>query len=345
MNAYLAKTNQVLMLILLVGIIMYFGKPLFMPLSFALLIACILYPFNRWLEKSGVHRVAAIAISIGLIFVFFIGLVILFIKLLAAFTLKWPLLEAKLVLLLDQLSKYFISDLQISSEQQRLWLSNALQKLPEMLLPLLRNILYESSIGLVLIIMIPVFAALMLYYRRMLVRAIYSVFSSISEDTILEIIKETIETYYNFIKGMLVVYFAVGVLNSIGLLILGIPDAIVYGFLVAIMTFIPYVGILIASTLPITVAWITYENPWYPIAVVILFAFVQYIEANIIFPFAVSSRLNVNAMVTLSMILLGGLIWGGAGMILFIPFAAILKLIADHAKEKNVISILFGEDK
>jgi len=69
---------------------------------------------------------------------------------------------------------------------------------------------------------------------------------------------------------------------------------------------------------------------------------VQFLEANIIFPFAVSSRLNVNTLVVLVVILAGGIIWGAAGMILFIPFLGIAKLIADRTAGLEALSILLG---
>ncbi len=345
MNASLVKINQTLLFIILTGLILYFGKPLLMPLSFSLLIACVLYPFSKWLELHRFPKVLAITISLSMLGVLLVIIGALFVRIIAAFTLKWPLLEKKLLTLIDTISEFFISDLQISFVQQELWLSNALDKLPEFILPILKNVLYESSVGLVLIILIPIFSGLILYYRRRLVNSLYSLFPTVGEEIITQIIRKTIDTYYNFIKGMLLVYLIVGVLNSVGLLIIGIPDAFVYGFLVAIMTFIPYIGIIIAAALPVSVAWITFENPVYPFMVILLFTIVQYLEANVIFPFAVSSKLNVNALATLAMILLGGMFWGGSGMILFVPFAAIIKIVADNLKANNVISILFGEDK
>lgn len=345
MNASLVKINQTLLFIILTGLILYFGKPLLMPLSFSLLIACVLYPFSKWLELHRFPKVLAITISLSMLGVLLVIIGALFVRIIAAFTLKWPLLEKKLLTLIDTISEFFISDLQISFVQQELWLSNALDKLPEFILPILKNVLYESSVGLVLIILIPIFSGLILYYRRRLVNSLFSLFPTVGEEIITQIIRKTIDTYYNFIKGMLLVYLIVGALNSVGLLIIGIPDAFVYGFLVAIMTFIPYIGIIIAAALPVSVAWITFENPVYPFMVILLFTIVQYLEANVIFPFAVSSKLNVNALATLAMILLGGMFWGGSGMILFVPFAAIIKIVADNLKANNVISILFGEDK
>jgi predicted PurR-regulated permease PerM len=88
----------------------------------------------------------------------------------------------------------------------------------------------------------------------------------------------------------------------------------------------------------------TYDSVWYPLGVVAVFAFVQYLEANLIFPMAVSSRLSINTLVTIVMILAGGLLWGAAGMILFIPYTAILKLVADRTEKLKTLSILLGNE-
>ena len=141
---------------------------------------------------------------------------------------------------------------------------------------------------------------------------------------------------------MLIVYVVVGILNSIGLLLLGVPYAILFGFIASVLTFVPYVGIMVGSLLPMAMAWLTYDSVWYPLAVVAIFAFVQYLEANVIFPFAVSSRLNVNTMAMLIAIFTGGLLWGMAGMILFVPFIGILKLIADHNPKWKTYSMILG---
>jgi predicted PurR-regulated permease PerM len=141
---------------------------------------------------------------------------------------------------------------------------------------------------------------------------------------------------------MAIVYLMVGILNSIGLLVLGIPHAILFGFIASVLTFIPYVGIMAGSLLPIAIAWITYDSIWYPLGIIGIFAFVQYLEANVIFPLAVSKRLNVNTLVMLIAIFVGGVLWGMAGMILFVPFVGILKLIADHNPKWKTLSLILG---
>jgi predicted PurR-regulated permease PerM len=79
---------------------------------------------------------------------------------------------------------------------------------------------------------------------------LYQLFPA-GKEIIHEILIETIRAYYNFIKGMLIVYLIVGLLNSIGLLIVGVPHPFMFGFIASILTFIPYVGIMISSLYPL----------------------------------------------------------------------------------------------
>jgi predicted PurR-regulated permease PerM len=137
----------------------------------------------------------------------------------------------------------------------------------------------------------------------------------------------------------------VGALNSIGFLILGIEHAILFGMLTALMTIIPYVGIIISSLLPITVAWLTKDSIWYPIGVILILTFVQYLEANIIFPKVVATQLNISTWATLVAIIAGGLLWGLSGMILFIPFIGILKIVFEQFPAGRVFNILLGRNE
>ena len=159
------------------------------------------------------------------------------------------------------------------------------------------------------------------------------------------ILQKTTLTYFGFIKGTLIVYLIVGILNSIGLFALGIQHALLYGMLTAFMTVIPYIGILISALLPISAAIITKDSMWYPIAIIGVFGVVQYLEANVIFPRVVATQLNVSTWATLIAIIVGTILWGVAGMILFITFVAIFKIVTDHVEEWEALNILLSRDK
>ena len=326
-------------------VILYVGKSLFIPLSFALLISFLLYPICKWLEKKGINSNIAIGISLLGVSVFGFALLLLFVSQVLQFAGEWHNLETKLEETLHQFSLYLTQQFGVNQENQSVYLKNALNSSGSSVISILRNTIAGFTESLYYLIIVPIFSILILSYRKMLVNALYHFFALDKKATIHEIITETINEYYKFIKGMLLVYLIVGILNSIGLAIVGIPYPILFGFTAAILTFIPYFGIIISSLVPITMAWITFNSIWYPIGVVIVFAVVQLLEAYIIFPYAVGSRLKINTLAILIMILAGGILWGAAGMILFIPFISIIKLIADRTTSLQSVSLLLSDGK
>lgn len=257
---------------------------------------------------------------------------------------EWPKLQEKLIGSYTELGVYMEKEWGVSAEMREKWMNRFLNETSSQGIGLIRTTITSSMVSLVLLALIPIYTFLILLYRHRLSVALEFIFPHITKTRIREILQLTIHTYYNFIKGMAIVYIIVGILNSAGLLILGVPHAILFGFIASILTFIPYVGIMIASLLPITVAWITFNSIWYPLGVIAVFAVVQYLEANVIFPWAVSQKLNLNTLFTIISIIAGGIIWGAAGMILFVPFAAIIKMIAEKTEGGEALAFLLGTD-
>lgn len=333
---------KLLQFILLVSALLYFGRTLFVPLSFSLLISFVLYPVVKWMENHGWRRWTAILVCLLLLFVLVVVLSWLLVRQMVSFGQEWPVLQDKLLRAWQQFSLYLEHQFGIDDAQRGSWAESLIKDATSSVLNIVQGVLYASATTVVLALLIPLYAALILFNREQLATALFSMFPKSEHRNIHSILQETITTYYNFIKGMVVVYAVVGLLNSLGLLLLGIPHAIFFGIVASILTFIPYVGITIGAILPMAVAWITYDSVWYPIGVVAVFSVVQYLEANLIFPLAVSYRLQVNMLFTLLAIVAGGILWGASGMILFVPFVAILKLIADKHTELRPISLLLG---
>ncbi|MBW7467615.1 putative PurR-regulated permease PerM [Pontibacter aydingkolensis] len=339
-----SKVNWLKLLLssVLIAVLLYFGRNLFVPLSFALLISFILYPVCKWLEQKKLPRWAAIAFCLLLLLIVIGLLVWLLVRQMVSFAKEWPGVEAKLIDTWDKLSTHVEHTYNIDTDRQKVWLESMASDIASSAFGMAQGVLYTSAVSLVLLLLIPIYIALILYYREQLAKGLYLLFRKDEQKKIRLILQETITTYYNFIKGMAIVYLVVAVLNSVGLLLLGIPHAVFFGIVASVLTFIPYVGITIGAILPMAIAWVTYDNIWYPIGVIIVFGVVQYLEANLIFPWAVSYRLRVNMLFTLLAIVAGGILWGASGMILFIPFLAILKLIADKHEAMRAVSVLLG---
>lgn len=317
---------------------LYFGKVLFVPLFFAALISFILYPVCHWLENKGFSRSLAIGVSLTLAILPVGAIVYVLIRQVMEIGSNWTFISQKLHQVTGMLD---LPDPQsMNTGERQAWIKQLLNKNSSQLF----SGVMGSAASLVQVVIIPFYAALILYHRQRLIRFLQSLFPAEQAERVKAVLHETVFTYYNFVKGMLIVYLVVGVLNSVGLALLGIPNAVIYGFTASILTFIPYVGIMIGSVMPIITAWALHDSIYYPLGVVAIFAFVQFLEANLIFPLAVSARIKVNTLVTLMAIFLGGIIWGATGMILFIPFVAILKLIAEKTDNLRPLADLLDDD-
>jgi predicted PurR-regulated permease PerM len=137
--------------------------------------------------------------------------------------------------------------------------------------------------------------------------------------------------------------FIVGVLNSIGLLLLGIDYPFFFGFLCAVLLLIPYIGIIIGSLLPALVAFATKDSNWYAVGVLLLFSVIQFIEGNFITPKITGSKISINAFVSILSIVVFGMLWGTSGMILALPLTASLKVLFDHSPKFHIYGFLLGE--
>jgi predicted PurR-regulated permease PerM len=340
----LTKVYKVLAIVVLSSVILMYGKPLFIPLACALFISFILYPICKKMEGLGWSR--AMSISLALSFLLLIGGLVLWALYVqfVSFTADWGTISVKIAKLWNSIKQNAVREFNMDPLEVEVWTNDLMHSLASRLFSFVEAASMSFFVNMVMLVLIPFYAFLMLYYRHLLVDLILGFFSKGRVGRMREVIVLAVGTYYGFVKGMLVVYFTVGVLNTAGLLALGIPHAVLFGFLTAFMTFIPYIGIIIASLLPITYAWITYDSAWYPLGVVAVFTFVQYLEANLIFPWAVSQRLKLNTLATLIVIVLGGILWGAAGMILFVPFAAILRLVAERMEGWEGLAKFLGQE-
>jgi predicted PurR-regulated permease PerM len=333
---------KILQISLFTSVIMYFGSALFIPLSFGLLIALILYPFCNWLEKHRWPRSLTIVFSliiVTLIFAAVVGLMYWQLSLLKA---DLPFLIGKLQDSVLIIQEWFTKQTGIIINADSGMNGKTGMTGSENILAAIQPFLMGMGNFLFSLFIIPVFTALFLYNREQFVSFLQALISQKYHESLHIILHKTTHTYYRYIIGLMKVYLIVGILNSIGLLALGIKHAILFGMLTAIMTMIPYVGIIVSALLPITVAWITKDSIFYPLGVVAVFAFVQYLENSVIFPKVVGEQLNVSTWTILVALIAGGIIWGVSGMILFMPFVAILKIISDHVEEWKPLNILLS---
>ncbi|MDF1517108.1 MAG: AI-2E family transporter, partial [Lutibacter sp.] len=207
---------EILQYTVLISLVLYFGKTLFIPLSFSLLISFILYPVCKWLEKKGINKLGSILLAISTIFLLLTAIFYLLFSQIEGFLQEWHLFRAKF-------SETFLQFYAFIEERYGINRDNFL-KIPKNLMDgsgsqifgFLMQTAYSISMSAFFLIIIPVFSTLILYYREMLTTVLYRVFPADKKESVHEILIETINSYYNFVKGMLLVYLIVGILNSVG---------------------------------------------------------------------------------------------------------------------------------
>lgn len=320
------------------SVILYMAKMLFIPLFFGLLIALILYPVCIRLEQKRFPRSLAIGICLLIVALLIACLTVLLVWQIQMFSQDAPALFEKLQAIWNTANIWIEDHFNLS-------IAHVLQESIGSVGSIIKSVVNDTLDLVFMLFLIPIFTALFLYHRRVFVQFLRLLVGENHQAKVDLILPMVISTYFNYVKGMILVYIIVGVLNSIGLLALGIEHAVLFGMLCAIMTIIPYVGIVISALLPISVAWLTKGSVWYPAGVIAVFAIVQYLEANVIFPKVVGVQLNVSTWAMLVAVIAGGILWGVSGMVLFIPFVALLKIGSDYVEEWKPLNILLSRSK
>src|SRR6478672_10353601 len=246
--------------IILLIVAIYFARPLLVPMSYGLLVAVVLFPLCKKMERRGVPRTVSIGAGLLIVTVLISILLALLLLELNLFNRDLPVLRQKIVSVLPSFQQWLNDITGITLASQSSWWQNTLYSLISNPIEIIKNALSATAQTLVTVFLIPIYAALFLYNRATFVQFLVTITPPAYKQLLPGILEKATRTYAEFIKGMLFVYVIVGTLNSIGFLLLGIRHAILFGILTALMTIIPYVGIIISSLLPITIAWLTKDS-------------------------------------------------------------------------------------
>jgi len=187
-----------------------------------------------------------------------------------------------------------------------------------------------------------IFTFLILIYRDGLTRAFIAFSPEDKRERVIKMLKSVQQVGQKYLVGMIILTAIIGIANSIGLWAIGIDNPLLFGFLGATMSIIPYIGTSVGAIIPTIYAFVSFDSPWKAVAVIILFWGVQVITDNFLTPKIVGGSLKINALTALLSLIIGAVVWGVAGMVLFLPFAAMLKVVCEEYEELRPIALLIG---
>ncbi|AWE07488.1 AI-2E family transporter [Lysinibacillus sp. 2017] len=132
----------------------------------------------------------------------------------------------------------------------------------------------------------------------------------------------------SYVQGQILVSFCIGIMMTIGFLIIRMPYALLIGFLAMITSVVPYLGPVIAATPAAIIAIV--HSPWLLVKLIIVWTIVQLIEGKFISPQIMGKSLSIHPISIIFVLLTAGSLFGVAGVVLGLPGYALIKVIVTH---------------
>jgi len=339
---FIMRATYFMMFIILATFIVIVAKNFLVPIAFGLLIASLLFPICRLGCKLGLPKALSIIITIILMIVFFAGVSTFFVGEISNLAADFPSLKVKAIHNVNEISLFIQKTSGIETASQKVWLREQVDNLFTTGNQLMNSILNATAGTVFKIFIMPVFVFYILFYRERFHFFIMRVVPKDQKNKANKILDEISFVSQRYLGGAFIVVLILSVLNSLGLYIVGVEYAILFGVISALFNFIPYFGTWIGAFFPFMFALLTGDSPNLALGVLILFAIIQFTENNILTPNITGGVVRLNPFITILALIAGGMVWGVAGMLLVIPFIASLKILFENFDSTKALAFLLG---
>lgn len=342
--SYLKALSVMLFVIVLVYILIV-GKGLLIPLFMGGFFAVLFTPMSNWLEVKKTPRVLSTILALLLMMTLVGGLITFIVTNVSNFSRDFENVSERIQQVAQEIDAWTFQNFGVDENLNEKATSGYL-----------KDFFYDNSkdiSGFVLnalgsltgIVLILLFMFFFLLYRDHLTQVMISIYRDKDSSLVKMRITSLRKLIFNYIVGVGKVMLILAILNISAYTALGIKHAIFFGVIGAILNIIPYVGPFFGVLLPIIYSFLTKDSLFYPIAVLVIYQIIQMVEGNYLTPKIVGGNVHLNAFVTLLGLLVGGTIWGVAGMILVIPVMAVIREIFDFDESTKPFAKLLGEEK
>ena len=323
--------------------VLYIAQDIIVPLVFATIIAILLTPVVSFFVRLKIGRVLSIIITLLLTFVIVAAFGTLLVSQAIQFGESWPTLVEKFTEVVNQAIIWISGSLNIDSQNIDDWITKTKEELINTSGVALGQTLLAMGNLLVVIFIMPVYIFLILFYQPLLTEFINKLFGKDNKNQVKEISTQIKIVVQKYLSGLIIEILLIASMEIATLFILGIDYAILLGIIGALFNLIPYIGGLVAGALPMMVALATKDTGWYAIYVLIIYYIIQLIDNNYIVPKIVASKVKINALFSMIVVIVGNAFWGIPGMFLSIPLLAIVKLVFDHIESLKPWGFLLGD--
>lgn len=335
--------KAVLIVVLLFGIFagIYYAKPFLVPFTLAGILSMLFLPLSRRLERKGASKPVAALACILLLVAVFAGIVALISWQVSNLMEDKAKLEMQVKRGIRDLQRTIDAKLGVAPKEQEQILQQQQKSAGGM-----GGVILSSFTGILLdaIIML-VYIFFFMYSRTHVKKAILQMVPQERKRKTETIINDTTSVAQKYITGLGIMIFCLWVMYGVGFSLLGVKNALFFAVLCGILEIIPFIGNILGTTITILVSVAQGGDVTMVIGIVAVYAVVQFIQGNVLEPLIVGPEVNVNALATIIVLVLGEQLWGIPGIVLAIPMLGIVKVICDNVDGLKPIGFLIGQEK
>jgi len=161
--------------------------------------------------------------------------------------------------------------------------------------------------------------------------------------TTARVIQQVVDATSTYLGTITVINVSLGMLVALFLYLLGMPTPLMWGGIVAVLNYIPYLGPIASALLLAIGGLMAFTDPWYAMLPALVFTLLHLLEANLITPAIVGRRLTINPLLILVALSFWAWVWGTTGALLAVPLLIIMKTVLDAAGKPDIAGFLFEE--
>jgi predicted PurR-regulated permease PerM len=324
------------------------GAEFFLPVTAALVIAIALVPLLEWLER---RRVPSALAALACVFLFIVLANIAVASIIVPASDWFALLPERITRIKTNLSPL----IEVYASLER-FINETMSTMARSSASSARTVTVETPNSLLDIIATSApfaiiqmfFAILMIYFflagwTRMRRRTITSRGSFSSAMTTARVIQDMVDATSAYLATITIINMTLGFTVALALWGVGMPTPLMWGGIVALLNYVPYLGPIVAALLLVLGGLMTFADPWYAMVPAAIFVAIHLLEANILTPTVVGRRLTINPLLILVALSFWGWVWGTTGALLAVPLLIILKTVLDAAGKPDIAGFLFEE--
>jgi len=338
------KLSYNLISLTIICLALIFANDIILPILFSILLANLILPLTNYLVSKRLNKFLSIFLPLLLAIALTLGIIYFLSSQVMHFMNDVPALKERINEVSLSFQKWVRENTHMTIRKQNQYIHDTVDNLKDNV-PELVGLTVVSITGiLTYVVLLPILTFLILYYRSTIKTFLISVFKNGSEAKVREVLNESTSIAQYYLIGLMIETTLVFGFNCAGFLILGIKYAVFLALLGALLNLIPYVGIFVANILCMLITLVSSDDISNVLWVGLILATVQFLDNHFGMPLIVGNKVRINALATLTGILVGGVLCGIPGMFLAIPALAVLKVIFDKVPDLQPWGALLGDN-